>query len=183
MKQGNRVLEIWALAALLLAGGQAFAQSGSKPAAKTPKSQAAQPAQPSDRDLNIRAYIELLRSDLKAEATAVVGQVMQLDDDEAAKFWPIYREYELDFGKLGDERVELIKKYVENYQNITDELADQLVQGVFRQEQQRHNLKMKYYERMKKELSARTAARFVQVQNQILMLIDLQVSAALPVAK
>jgi hypothetical protein len=183
MRHVNRGVKLWVLAAFLLAGGQAFAQSSSKPAAQKPKSQAAQATPSSDRDLNIRAYVELLRSDVKAQATAVVGEVMQLDDDDAAKFWPIYREFELELAKIGDGKVALIKKYVENYQNVTDELADELVRGALKLEQDRNNLKLQYYERMKKALSARTAARFVQVENQIMMLIDLQISAALPVAK
>ncbi len=183
MKHLNRGVIIWMLAALLLAGGQAFAQTGAKPAAPKPKTPQAQTAQPSDQDLNIRAYIELLRADVKAEATAVIAEVMQFSDDESAKFWPIYREFEFEFAKIGDEKVALIKKYAENYDEMTDGVADQLAQGAFKLEQDRHNLKLKYYERIKKELSAKTAARFMQVMNQIIMLIDLQVASGLPVMK
>jgi len=183
MKHFHRGDMIRALAALLLAGGLAIAQAGSKPAAQKPKAQDNQTSQPSNRDLNIRAYIELLRSDVKAQATAIIAEVMQFNDDDAVKFWPIYREFELDLSKLGDERVALIMKYADNYENMTDAAADQLAQAVFKLEQARHDLKMRYYERIKKALTAKDAARFVQVLNQILMLTDLQVASELPVIK
>jgi hypothetical protein len=183
MKHLYRGVTIWILAAFLLAGGQAFAQAGTKPAPQKPKTPEAPTAQPSDQDLNIRAYIELLRSDVKAEATAVIAEVMQFNDDDAAKFWPIYRELELEMAKLGDEKVALIKKYADNYSEMSDVVADQLAQGAFKLEQDRHNLKLKYYERIKKALTAKTAARFMQVFNQIVMLVDLQVASGLPVMK
>ena len=41
------------------------------------------------QETNIRAYIELLRSDVKSEKTAILTETMQLTDDQAAKFWPI----------------------------------------------------------------------------------------------
>ena len=49
-------------------------------------------------------------------------------------------------------------------------------------EAQRQALKGKYYEKVKTALSARTAMRFLQVEHQLLLLIDLQIAAALPVA-
>ncbi len=183
MKHLYRGATIWALTAFLLAGSQAFAQAGSKLAAQKPKAPVDQTSQPSDKDLNIRAYIELLRSDVQSQATAIIAAVMQFDDVQAAKFWPIYREFELDLSKIGDQRVALIVKYSDNYQNMTDEVADQLAQEVFKLEQARNDLKVRYYERIKKALTARDAARFVQVLNQILMITDLQVASGLPVIK
>ncbi len=183
MKHLYRGATIWALSAFLLAGSQAFAQAGSKPAAQKPKALEDQTRQASDKDLNIRAYIELLRSDVKSQATAIIAEVMQFDDVQSAKFWPIYREFELELSKIGDQKVALIVKYADNYPNMTDEVADQLAQEAFKLAQARNDLVLRYYERIKKALSAKDAARFVQVLNQILMLTDLQVASGLPVIK
>jgi hypothetical protein len=183
MKHLNRGVMIWALAAVLLAGCQVFAQAGSKTAGQKLNVQSTEAGENTDRDLNIRAYIELLRSDVQTQATAIIAEVMQFSDDDAAMFWPIYREFELELSKIGDQRVALILKYADNYNNMTDEVADQLGQGVFQLEQARHDLKVKYYGRIKNALTATTATRFIQVLNQILMITDLQVAASLPVIK
>jgi hypothetical protein len=137
----------------------------------------------SDIDLNLRAYIELLRSDVRKENAAVIGEVMQFDAADAAKFWSIYKEYEAELTRGGDEKLALIKKYADHYQNMTDGIADELARGALRQEQERHDLKVKYYERIKQSLGTITAARFLQVENQLLLLLDLQVAASLPVVK
>jgi len=173
---------------LAVTGGQAFTQTApqkqaAQTAAQKPTSGEQQAAQASDRELNIRAYIELLRSDVKSQASAIVGEVMQLDDKEAKIFWPIYREYELELSKQGDRKVELIRKFTQQYGSMTNDFADQMAQAVFNLELERHNLKKKYYERIKQALSAITAARFLQINNQILMLIDLQIASALPVVR
>jgi hypothetical protein len=46
---------------------------------------------------------------------------------------------------------------------------------------QRSELLAKYYQRVKSALGAITAARFVQIEDQLLSLIDLQVDSSLPV--
>ncbi len=183
MKHLFREAMLWAAAAFLLAGSQAFGQAGTKPAAQKPNALGDQTSQASNKDLNIRAYIELLRSDVKSQATAIIAAVMQFDDAQAAKFWPIYREFEMDLSKIGDQKVALIVKYANNYQSMTDEVADQLALEAFKLEQARNDLIFRYYDRIKKALTAKDAARFVQVLNQILMITDLQVASELPVIK
>ena len=134
----------------------------------------------SDRELNLREYTELLRADIKAQRVALITQIMEFDDTEAATFWPIFREYDAELTKLGDGRVNLIEDYIKNYDNITDEKADQLMTQAFALEGQRAELKKKYFDKMKKALSPITAARFFQIESQIQHLVDLQISADLP---
>jgi len=134
----------------------------------------------SDKELNLRAYTELLRADVKVKRVAIITEIMQFDDTEAASFWPIFRAYDLELSKIGDGRISLIEDYIDNYENITDHKADQLMTQVFALEAQRAELKKKYFDKMKKALSPVTAARFFQIENQIQHIIDLQISASLP---
>jgi len=134
----------------------------------------------SDKELNLRAYTELLRADVKVKRVAIITEIMQFDDTEAASFWPIFRAYDLELSKIGDGRISLIEDYIDNYENITDQKADQLMTQVFALEAQRAELKKKYFDKMKKTLSPVTAARFFQIENQIQHIIDLQISASLP---
>jgi hypothetical protein len=152
---------------------------------KTPGSPGAaqKPATLSNEDMNLRAYIELLRTDVRRQKTSLIGQVMQFDTDEAAKFWPIYKEYDAELTRIGDDKLAMIKKYANNYENMTDAVADELIREAIQIDQKRHDLKVKYYKRMKDALGAIDAARFLQVENQLLMLIDLQVASSLPVIR
>jgi len=136
-----------------------------------------------DKELNVTAYIELLRSDIQAERVQVITQVMQFSEEDAAKFWPIYREYQTELQSLNDTKIGVVRDYVKNYDNITNEQADRSANIIFEFEANRVALKKKYYERMKNALSAKTAVRFFQVENQMLMLLDLQLSSSLPAVR
>jgi hypothetical protein len=155
------------------------------PAAKGAKPAPPAPAAPSvdARDLNLRAYVELLRSDVRSQKVAILAEMMGFTEQEDAKFWPIYREYDVELSKINDDRVALIEDYAKNYEQMTDTVADRIARGALGLEERRNALKLQYYERLKSALSAKTAARFLQVENQLLMIIDLQISAALPVVK
>src|SRR6185369_12036141 len=65
----------------------------------------------SNVDANIRAYIELLRTDIKGAKSQVMAEVMQLDADQATKFWPVYKDFEGEFTALGDQVLKLIREY------------------------------------------------------------------------
>jgi len=131
--------------------------------------------------LNTQEYIALLRKDVRADKAKVLGAVMQFDAEDAAKFWPIYHDYDTELNKLNDIRVANIKDYAQNYTSMTDDKADELIKNAMNYQKQRDELLAKYYERVKQELGGIAAARFVQVEHQLLLLIDLKIAAALPV--
>jgi hypothetical protein len=144
------------------------------------KQQAAQPAT-TDSQKNIQAYVELMRSNVRQQKAEMMGAVMQLSADDAAKFWPIYSEYNAELTKVNNLRVENIQDYARNYSHMTDEKADQLIQNALDYRKQRSELLAKYYGLVKQSLGAVTAARFLQVEDQLLLIIDLQIDASLPI--
>jgi len=165
------------LAMCLNSGAALVAQTKTSagPAAKT----AATTQTP--EELNTREYIVLLRKDVSAENARLLGTVMQFDAEDAAKFWPIYRDYDAELNKVNDLRVANIQEYAHSYNEMTDAKADELIKNAMAYQKQRDELLAKYYERVKQELGAITAARFVQVEHQLLTIIDLKIASSLPV--
>jgi hypothetical protein len=130
---------------------------------------------------NIQAYIDLMRKDVRQQKAEIMGSVMILSAADAAKFWPIYSEYDAELTKLNNQRVETIKQYVADYEHMTDDEADQLIQKSMAYQKQRAELLDKTYEKVKQALGGITAARFALVEHQLLLLIDLQVVSSLPI--
>lgn len=126
------------------------------------------------------SYLEMLRTDVRAEKVAVITEVMEFTDAESEVFWPIYREYELKLAKLFDERVANIKNYADHFESIDDAKADELISTAFKIEEKRTKLEKSYYGKFKKAIGAKRAAKFTQLDNQIGLLIDLQIAANLP---
>ncbi len=130
---------------------------------------------------NIQAYVELLRADVRQQKAEMVGEVMQLSAADAAKFWPIYEEYDSELAKLNDLRIANIQEYATSYDQMTDAKADELIQKALSYRKQRAELLDKYYERVRQSLGGIEAARFIQVEDQLLLIIDLQIDSSLPV--
>jgi hypothetical protein len=168
-----------AILAFLISAPEMLAQDKAQPQ-KAP-AKAAKP-QASPKEQNLQEYIKLLREDVRSQKSAVMSAVMQLDPDEATKFWPIYRDYDAELSKLNDLRVANIEEYSRTYNQLTDAKADELIHNAMEYQKQRADLLAKYYERVKQELGAVTAARFVQVEHQLLLVIDLQIASSLPIA-
>jgi hypothetical protein len=130
---------------------------------------------------NLQAYIDLLRKDVRQQKAEIMGAVMVLSADDAAKFWPIYSDYDTQLTKLNDQRVENIKEYTRTYNQMTDEKADELIQKSLTYQKQRAELLAKTYDRVKQAVGAITAARFAHVEHQLQLIIDLQIASSLPV--
>jgi hypothetical protein len=171
---------LWPLLFMLVASCPAALAQAPAPEQKS-KPQAMQSPAADVQKKNIQAYVELMRTNVRQQKAQILGAVMLLSADDAAKFWPIYSEYNAELTKVNNLRVENIQDYAQNYNHMTDEKADQLIQNALEYRKQRAELLAKYYDRVKQALGAVTAARFLQVEDQLLLIVDLQIDASLPI--
>jgi hypothetical protein len=140
-------------------------------------------AQTTANQAGIDSDITLLRSDIQAGKTEVVTTGMQLTDAQGKLFWPLYREYANKQQILGDQRVAIIKDYANAYDSMDDPTADGLVKRQLKYEQDRIKLRAEYYPKFKKAVGAKQAAKFLQIDNRLSMLVDLQLASSIPVVK
>jgi len=163
------------LATLLAPPGQAQTN------APQDASKAATPSEADTQKKNIQEYIDLMRKDVRQQKAEIMGSIMVLSAADAAKFWPIYSDYDAQLAKLNDQRVEIIKEYARSYNDMTDAKADELAQKAMAYQKQRAELFAQTYDKVKQALGGITAARFAMVEHQLLLIIDLQVDSALPI--
>jgi hypothetical protein len=127
--------------------------------------------------------LELLRKDLQTNKVAIITASIPLSQKQADEFWPIYREYNNELMKLGDRRVAVIKKFAANFDSVDEKLADELIKESLKIQNERTNLLEKYYKKVSKVVGGVTGARFIQVENQMLTLIDAQIVSQIPLIK
>ena len=139
--------------------------------------------EPKPLDAQIAAQIELLRGDVKAVSRNVLAANMEMTAKEAQAFWPIYDQYEKDSYKLADTRVAAIQQYMENYDHLTPELTQSIADKVFKFQAERQELAKGAYKKVAKALSPNMAARFLQIDNALRTIVDLQIQASLPLFK
>lgn len=129
---------------------------------------------------DLQELIELMRKDVRAEKADIVAKTMELDADEAAAFWPVYKKYEAEATTLGDERLAIITDYADNIDTLTDEKAKDLITRSVALEGKEQALKEQYLKEFLAVVPAKVVARFFQVDNRINTLIDLELSGQIP---
>lgn len=135
------------------------------------------------QEANLKAYIGMMRQDLKKDKVAILTAMMDLDTEEAAKFWPVYNEYDQALTKLGDERIALIRMYAQNFETLSDEMATRIATGMMDVEARRVELRKQYFPRVSQALTPKDAVRWLQIEAQIEKVVDLQILAGLPLVQ
>jgi hypothetical protein len=125
-------------------------------------------------------YIELVRSQLKADKKTVVAEAMQLTPDESTVFWPLYNEYNDKMYAIQDKRVALIKDFATHFDNMTPEKADELARQMFSIKGELLKLDRMYYSKFKKILPVVKVARYFQLENKIETLVNAKLALEIP---
>jgi hypothetical protein len=149
-------------------------QAAQQPAAQSAPGADAQANSIKDQD------IEMLRANLRAQRKQIMAENMTLTADEATKFWPIFDQYRRDAIKPNDERWAVIKEYAANYNTMTDAQAQDYMKRATAVDQQLLALRMQYVPVFEKVISAKKTALWYQIDRHIDLMINLQLSAQIP---
>ena len=129
---------------------------------------------------NTEDYISLLRVDLRARKAQLVMESMELTVDEAGRFVAIYADYDKELSKINAERISVIRDFAAHFTNMEDPKARELLKKTFHLTRKRLDLLEKTARRVEKAFSGVLAARFAQIENQLLLMIDVQINSELP---
>jgi hypothetical protein len=129
--------------------------------------------------------MEIMAQKVKADKKLLVANNMNLTDEEAKAFWPIYDAYQQDLYKINQRVANLINEYALEYNKgaILNDKAKKLLDEAIDIELAEANLKKSYVPKLNKVLPAAKAARYIQIENKIRALIRYQLADAIPLAK
>jgi hypothetical protein len=125
-------------------------------------------------------YLEALRSEVAAQKTEIMQQAMMLTDEQADVFWPIYNDFMAEHREIGELRMAMAQRYFDNQMSMTPQIADEIIKGFFAFEAKRAELLHTYFGKVSAALDAVVAARFIQSERHIQMLIDVQIANEVP---
>jgi hypothetical protein len=155
--------------------------SDAKPAAPAAKPTAADTAAATGTP--VKDPVELMREDIRHERADLLAKNMHFTADQAAKFWPIYKQYEADRQKIGDERVAAISNYINNVDTMTDAQAITGIKGVLARDDKYNKLRAKYAGLLEKALPGKLVLRFFMIDTYFDDIINLQIISQLPLVK
>jgi Spy/CpxP family protein refolding chaperone len=163
----QRRIALATLMSLTLLSGRFLLSQESSP-------QSSPSAQSTDQDVN------LLRKDIRSQKKQIIAANLNLTDQEAEKFWPVYDQYTNELVTINDKKYAALKQYAQNYSTLTDDQAKDLTQQVIEVDQAVAQLREKYIPIFSKVVSGKKTALFFQLDHRLVLLIDIQLAAAIP---
>ena len=125
-------------------------------------------------------YFAQFREEFQKNRVDVVGRAMHLSPAEAAKFWPVYEEYDRERQQIVDRRLALLKDYAAALDTMSNRKADELLGRSFALRRDLLALQERYANKLKVALTPILAARFAQVEQQVQLIQDLRLAGRVP---
>ena len=134
-------------------------------------------------DTALDEQIALVRQSAHTDRKIIIMGNMTFTADESAQFWPAWNEYRAAVAANGDRRLAIIKDFAVNYENMTDQKADEIMTDHFSIEMQDLVIQQNFAKKISKFMPARKIMRAMQIENKLDAAIDLQLAAEIPLAK
>ena len=129
---------------------------------------------------DLEPAIQMLRQEVGKDRRELVKANMLLTNSEAARFWPIYDEYRAEMNKIGDKRVKLITDFAANRDSMSEDEGLRLLKERLDIEKEKNDVRGDYVKKFNKELSARTTARFFQIDQKLDAAVEAALAAKIP---
>jgi hypothetical protein len=126
---------------------------------------------------------ETLLETLRSNKKALVDVNLQLTDEEARAFWPVYDRYQRDLSAVQERLLRIIQDYETNFGKMGDEKALELVEEYLAEERDRARIRSSYLEPIKEVLPGVKVMRFYQIENKIDAVLRYHLAATIPVVE
>jgi Spy/CpxP family protein refolding chaperone len=154
----------------------AFATTLSAWSAEAPAPTA--PAKPTQEQI-----ISDFRKDLQAKSADVMAKALTLSADEAAKFWPLYKEYQKEQSAVVEGQIQATQKYAASYGHLTDAEALAYINALLERDQKIHDLRLKWLAKFQSVVPPVTAARAIQVERRMGLVSQVGISSQVPLVR
>ncbi|HEU4516169.1 MAG TPA: hypothetical protein VFR77_02605 [Steroidobacteraceae bacterium] len=128
---------------------------------------------------------QILVDKVKADKKLLVAANMQLTEQEAAAFWPVYEAYQKEITGLNGRIETAIRSYADAYNQgaVPDETAKKLLNEVLDIDADEVDLRKSYVSKFEKVLPAAKVARYYQIESKIRSAVRAELAEAIPLVQ
>jgi hypothetical protein len=132
-----------------------------------------------------KSDMQILAEKVKADKKLVVAANMQLTEEEAKGFWPVYDAYQKDLEGINKRLGATIRNYANAYNKgqVSDEAAKKLINEAIAIEDAEVKLKRSYVPKLEKVLPGIKVARYIQIENKIRAVVRHELAAEIPLVQ
>ncbi len=135
------------------------------------------------QDTGLAGDEQILLKQVMTDKKTVYAANLGLTEEESARFWPIYDEYEAKQKVLADRFLANLNNFAEKYDTLTDEDAAAMLKEKMAIEKDGAALKQVYTKKIAKELPPKKALRYAQLETRIQNMIQRDVYSLIPLAR
>ena len=125
----------------------------------------------------------ILLETIRANRKALVAVNLQLSEEEAGKFWPLYDKYQSELNAAGDRVLAVVDDYSKSFHDLSNDKAAKLMEDYLAAEAERVQVRRTYLPEFLKILPGRTVARFYQIDNKMDAVLRYDLASAIPVVE
>jgi len=129
--------------------------------------------------------MQILAQKIKADKKLVVAANMELTENEAQGFWPVYEAYQKDLQGINKRLIGTIMSYAEAYKKgpVSDETAKKLINEAIAIEDAEVKLKRSYVPKLEKVVPGMKVARYLQIESKIRAIGKYELAAQIPLVQ
>jgi len=124
--------------------------------------------------------IDMIQAMYGKEKKSIAADFIVLPDNKKDAFWKIYDDYEAERKDLGKKRINLIEKYANAYDTLTDKSTDAIIKETIAMQKSTDALISKYYDKISKSVGVRPAAQFYQLEYYLLSMVRTEILTQIP---
>ena len=132
---------------------------------------------------NAKDDVQLLISQIQTDKRAIVLRTLDLNDTQVAAFTPIYDAYQAEMKALMERGGAVLDKFAANFGSMTDEAAKEILKEALKIRDDRNATMRKYAKKLERELPAVKVLQWVQIENKLNTLLDVQAASVIPIAQ
>ena len=126
--------------------------------------------------------MDILLQKVKADKKLLVANNMGLTEEEGAKFWPLYDEYQKELEHINHSLGKTIQEYAQAFNKgpLSNDEAKKLMDQALAIEEKEAKLKRTYADKIGKVLPASKTARYIQIENKIRAILKAELAQDIP---
>lgn len=127
--------------------------------------------------------MQALRSAVKADKKALVAKTLDLTPAEAAKFWPLYDNYQRSLNTANRQTALAVEELVGYDKPLSNVFAKNLANEMLAADEAEIKARRKMQNGVMKALPPKKAARYLQLEGKIRAFQDYDLAVAIPLVK
>jgi hypothetical protein len=127
--------------------------------------------------------MEIVKEKIRTDKKLFIATNMQLTESEAKEFWPVYDAYQAELGQLIDREIKLIEDFAANYETMSDEVAQKLLNDALAIDANHLKLRQMYLAKFRGVLSDKKVARYYQLESKIDAVFEFEMAKKIPLVQ